>query len=392
MQTVAVGVLVTTRTAEPGWTGLVAAAAFLPIGLLSPIGGVLADRLDRRRYLLLTTTGEAAFALCLTVLAATGHARPAAVTLLVFGGGAMAAVGFPAYQAILPDLVPPEELGAAVSLSSAQFNLGRVLGPALAGLAIVAGGYAWAFAANAASFLAVLGALAVVRLPSPRALAGRASLRARLIEGKRAILANPATRLTVILIALVALFASPFIALIPAVALKAFGSQAAGTSVLVSAQGVGAVAGALCLSPLTRRYGRRRVLLGDLAGVCAFLIAYGLAPDLWLGAAALVLVGAAYIGVLAGCNTTIQLHAPASLRGRMLGIYMMVLGVLYPIGSMAQGVIANAVGIRAVTVAGATVLASVLIAAVGRKLSALEGHGRAQLQGPAGLAAESPAS
>src|SRR5579862_2141536 len=113
MQTVAVGVLVTTRTGRPGWTGLVAAAGFLPNGLLSPLGGVMADRLDRRRWLFLTTAGETTFATCLTVLAATGYATPIVVTLLVFGGGAMAAVGFPAYQAMLPDLVPPSELGSA---------------------------------------------------------------------------------------------------------------------------------------------------------------------------------------------------------------------------------------------------------------------------------------
>src|ERR1700730_10428264 len=87
MQTVAVGVLVTARTGRPAWTGLVAAAAFLPIGLLSPIGRVLADRLDRRRWLLLTTVGETLFAAVLAVLAVTGHATPAVVTLLVFGGG-----------------------------------------------------------------------------------------------------------------------------------------------------------------------------------------------------------------------------------------------------------------------------------------------------------------
>ncbi|PZS19638.1 MAG: MFS transporter, partial [Acidimicrobiales bacterium] len=170
MQTVAVGVLVTARTHQAGWTGLVAAAAFVPIGLLSPVGGAMADRFDRRRWLLVTTAGETVFATGLAVLAVTGHARPGIVTLVVFGGGVMAAVGFPAYQAMLPDLVEPGELLAAISLSSAQFNLGRVIGPALAGVAIVAGSYSLAFALNAASFLTVLVALLVVR-PRPPARA-----------------------------------------------------------------------------------------------------------------------------------------------------------------------------------------------------------------------------
>lgn len=356
MQTVAVGVLVTARTGRPAWTGLVAAAGFLPIGLLSPIGGLVADRLDRRWWLFATTVGETAFAAALAVLAATGHATPVAVTLLVFGGGAMAAIGFPAYQAMLPSLVPVEELGSAISLSSAQFNLGRVVGPALAGLAIVAGGYSWAFAVNAASFFAVLVALCLVRLPAASRPATGEPLRRRLAEGASAVARTPGARVAVLLIGVVALTASPFIALVPAVALKAFHSKASGTSVLVTAQGIGAVLGALALTPLADRFGRRAVLLADLVAVCLLLVAYGVAPNLWTGAAAMVLVGAAYIGVLAGCNTMVQLHATDALRGRMLGIYMMALGVLYPVGALVQGAVADVVGIRVVTVGGAVAL------------------------------------
>ena len=134
MQTVAVGVLVTLHTGQARWTGLVAAAAFLPMGLLSPVGGAMADRHDRRRWLLLTTVGETVFAGILTALAATGNAGPVWVTLAVLGGGAMTAIGLPAYQALLPDLVGPDDLLGAISLSSAQWNLGRVIGPALAGV------------------------------------------------------------------------------------------------------------------------------------------------------------------------------------------------------------------------------------------------------------------
>lgn len=361
MQTVAVGVFVTARTGRPQWTGLVVAAAFLPIGLLSPLGGVMADRVDRRAWLFVTTVGETAFAACLAGLAATDRATPAIVIGLVFGAGAMSALGFPAYQAMLPDLVPPGELGAAVSLSSAQFNMGRVIGPALAGLAIVAGGYSWAFAINAGSFFAVLVALCLVRLPTMAATAGRTSLRERLLVGGRAAVANPATQVAVLLISVVALTASPFIALVPAVALKAFSSRAGGTSILVTAQGIGAVIGGLALTPLAARYGRRRILVADLTAVCVFLVAYGLAPHLWIAALALVLVGGAYIGVLAGCNTIVQLYSPPALRGRILGIYMMALGIFYPIGALIQGSIANEVGVRTVTVGGAVVLLGLLV-------------------------------
>lgn len=370
MQTVAVGVLVTARTGRPGWTGLVAAAAFLPIGLLSPLGGAMADRRDRRQWLFLTTVGETLFAAALATLAATGHATPAIVTVLVFGGGAMAAIGFPAYQAMLPSMVPSEELGSAISLSSAQYNLGRVVGPALAGLAIVVGGYSWAFAINAGSFVAVLVALVLVRLPPMTRPADAEPLLRRLAVGARETARLPEARLAVGLISVVALTASPFIALVPAMALKAFHSKAAGTSTLVTAQGIGAVLGALALTPLANRFGRRNVLLASVVAVCVMLVGYGVAPNLWVGAVAMLLVGASYIGVLAGCNMLIQLHAPDAFRGRMLGIYMMALGVLYPIGALVQGAVANAVGIRGVTVGGSLILLAVLGAGLGRRIVA----------------------
>ena len=382
MQTVAVGILVTARTGQAGWTGLVAAAGFLPIGLLSPLGGVMADRFDRRMWLFATTVGEAAFATVLAVLAWTGQDNPGTVTLLVLGGGAMAAIGFPAYQAMMPDLVPADQLGSAISLSSAQFNLGRVIGPALAGVAIVVGGYQLAFAINAISFFAVLVALQIVRLPERTRETDPSSLRQRLAEGFQATIGNRNARFAVMCISVVALTASPFIALVPAIAIKVFHSKAGGTSVLITAQGIGAVAGALAITPLVARFGRRRVLAGDLVGVCGFLVLYAVAPNLWIGAVALLLVGGSYIGVLAGCNTIVQLNAPADLRGRMLGIYMMALGVIYPIGALLQGWLADWAGLRAVTAGGALLLLAVVAVAgvTGRVPARLDGPEMAPLQ------------
>src|SRR3954453_4344301 len=159
MQTVAVGALVTEATGKNTWTGIVAAAAFIPIGIFAPIGGALADRVDRRRYFIWTTVGETFFATLLAVVVATGNHEPWLVTLIVFFGGILTALGFPAYQAIIPELVPKEELLAAMSLGAAQYNLGRVVGPALAGVAVALGSYQLAFIINAASFGAVIVAL-----------------------------------------------------------------------------------------------------------------------------------------------------------------------------------------------------------------------------------------
>ncbi len=353
MQTVAVGVLVTVRTGHAGWTGLVAAAAFLPIGLLSPVGGAIADRFDRRRWLLLTTLGETAFAALLAVLAATGRASPPVVTVVVFGGGAMAAIGFPAYQAMLPDIVEREELLSAVSLSSAQFNLGRVVGPALAGLVIVVGSYTMAFAVNAASFLAVVLALTIVRPRPPDHEPEPGRIRDRLVSGVRVAWREPGCRTAIGLIATVALLASPFIALVPAVALRFFHEGAGGTAVLVTSQGVGAVVGALALAPLAERLGRRQVLVAALVVLPVLLVLYALTPVLALGALAIFAVGAAYIVVLSGLNTVVQLRAPSVARARVLGLYMTALGTIYPLGSLIQGAIADRLGLREVTAGSA---------------------------------------
>jgi MFS family permease len=349
MQTVAVGVLVTARTGQAGWTGLVAAAAFLPIGVLSPVGGAMADRVDRRRWLLGTTIGETFFAAVLAVLAGTGHATPLNVTVIVFCGGTMTALGFPAYQAILPDLVAREELLGAISLSSAQYNLGRVVGPALAGLVLAAGSYTWAFALNAASFAAVMVALFAVRIPPAPPDTEGGSLHRRIVTGIRAAAAEPGCRLAIVTIAVTALLLSPFIALIPAVALELFDSGETGASVLVTAQGVGAVVGALALAPLAGRFGRRRVLVANLAVVPLTLVLYAATPSIVLGAVALVAVGAAYIGILSGLGTVVQLRAPAAYRARILSLYMVALGVVYPIGAVLQGFVGDRLGLRAVT-------------------------------------------
>ena len=362
MQAVALGVVITDRTHRPLWTGLVAAAAFVPVGLLAPVGGALADRLDRRRWLIITTLAEAACAAVLAVLSATGNAHPLELVGLAFCGGLAAAVGFPSYQAMLPDLVPRSDLLAAVSLSSAQFNLGRVIGPALAGLALVLGSATWAFALNAASFGAVVVALVLLRLPGHVSSSDPDSIAKRIAEGVRVVRAEAGCRSAILLIAVVALIGSPFIALVPAMAIEAFHRGAGGTSILVTAQGIGAVVGALSLAPMARVLGRRRLVVRALIGFPLALVFYGLSPTVDVAALAMVLVGATYIGVLSGLNTVVQLRAPDYARGRVLGLYMMALGTIYPIGAIIEGAIGDSVGVKAVTVTSGIVLLVAMMA------------------------------
>ena len=267
--------------------------------------------------------------------------------------------GFPPTRPWSPTWCRTRTFSAPCRLSSAQFNLGRVLGPALAGLALLSHDYAVVFAINAASFAAVVVALALVRLPKPINAGGPSESWARIVIGARAAMAEPGCRAAVELIAIVALLASPFIALVPAMSgvLHRHGvSTPVATALLVTAQGIGAVAGALALPSLAERFGRRAMLQTSLFVLPLLLVAYGLAPTLWWSMVAFLAVGAGYIAVLSGLNTVVQLRAPAEVRGRILGIYMVGLGIVYPIGAVLQGWIGDHIGVRAVTVLGAVIL------------------------------------
>lgn len=361
METVAVGDLVADRTGEAGWTALVAAAGFLPMGLMGPIGGALADRLDRRRMLIAMTLAQGACAVVLTILAATDHVSPPAVALVVFVAGCVAGLGFPAYAAMLPDLVPKDELLAGMTLSQAQWNLGRVVGPALAGIAIGLGSYTAAFALNAVSFAAMFIALQALRLAARPPHTDEDGLLTRMKVGAKAAFAEPGVRSAILMISVVALTASPFIALIPAMARVRYDGDSSLTSWFVTAQGVGAVMGAVVLPSLAKRFGRYRMLLASFVLLPGALVLYGLAPTPAAAVAALVLVGATYMFVFSGIGTVVQLRAPAELRARVLSIYFLALGVLYPVGATLQGPIADRFGLGQVTAASGLALLGVVV-------------------------------
>lgn len=349
METVAVGSLVADTTGKAGWTGAVAAAGFLPMGLLGPVGGAFADRFDRRRMLIAMTAAQMVCAVGLTVLAATDHASPPAVAFLVFLAGCVSGLGFPAYAAMLPDLVPKEDLLAAMSLSQAQWNLGRVIGPTLAGIAIYFGSYTTAFALNAVSFAAMLVALRLLRLEPHVRSTDDTSLWTRIAVGARAAHREPGVWSSIVMISVVAITASPFIALIPAMAEVRFDGSSSLTSWFTTAQGVGAVAGAFALPVFAARFGRYRMLLVSLVLLPIALVLYGASPTPVAATVALVGVGATYMFVFSGIGTVAQLRAPAELRARVLSFYFLALGVIYPIGTLIQGPIADHIGLGQMT-------------------------------------------
>jgi MFS family permease len=362
MQTVAVGALVISRTGQASWAVLVAAGAFLPIGLLSPVGGALADRLPRRPVIAGGNFAAGLVAAVIAALVAGRHDDPYGLLALVTLQGSVSALIGPFTQAILPDLVPRSEFLAASSLNSAQWNAGRIFGPAIAGVVIAAFGYAASFTANAVSFLAVVAAVLCIRLAPPPG--SQARLISSMRDGLRATWAQPSCRAATVTMGVVAFLAAPFIALVPAVALRLSQHIAAATAALTTAQGLGAVAGALILAPLALRIGRGRALAWSLALLPLSLVAYGCAGSLLLAVLALFVVGLVYMGVLAGLQTAVQLHAPAAYRGRVLGFFLVALGVAYPIGALVQGPVADHIGVGWTTVAAALFLAASYLLAI----------------------------
>jgi MFS family permease len=362
MESIALGIYVTKHTGQAAWTGTVAAAAFLPIAFFSPIGGALADRYPRRLLMIGTSLVQTGLAGLLTFMFVVGHPSAPTITLIALGNGVCAALGFPSFQAMLPDLVPVEDLPGAIALSSAQYNLGRVIGPAIAGIVIAVGGYAWAEGANAVSFLAVVTVMLIITLPPPSPSARSETFLRSIADGFRFVRREPGLRVTALAMCLNTFLAAPFIALVPAMALKVLHSGSGGTAVLITAQGIGAVLMAFSLGSLVERHGARRVLMTLMALLPVALITYAGAPDLALSAFALFFVGLLYLGALSSFTTIAQLRVPSEIRGRVLAVFTVILGSLYPLGSVVQGKIADHIGLRETTIGAAALMALAMLA------------------------------
>jgi MFS family permease len=378
METVALGYYVAHTTGKASWSAIVAAAAFVPGAVIGPIGSAMADRLRRRRVLVTTNSISAVMAAIVAVWVGSGHATPLGLAILGFVGGTVFAFGFPSFQTSLPDLVPREHLVAAVGLSNAQWNLGRVVGPTMAALAIAIGGIEMALWCNAISFVAVIIAVSMVRFPRSRG--ERRPVFAALGDGLHFVRTTPAMRRMIVVMIVVIGFGSPFIAFVSQMATNVFHGDSTATSILVTAQGVGAVAAAFTLGSITKRFGSWHVMVGAALSFSAALVLYGAAPALWVAAAALSLVGVSYGYAFTSMAGIAQQNAPDAMRGRVLAVNSFVLGVLYPLGTVVQGALADITSLRAVTMGSGAVLASAL-----GLLHLIDRRRHAGVPGPAGL-------
>jgi MFS family permease len=364
MQSVALGIFLTETTRNPLWLGLLTVSAWTPAIIGAPVGGVVADRWSRQRWIQLNNLVMAGTASALAVAALSHHLSPALACYLAVGEGLCSSASWAAWQSLLPDLVDRDEVLAAVSLSSAQFNLGRIIGPVFASIALVFGSVGLCFLANALSFIFVLVVFSFVRTPARAVPTTKVRFVAETVAGAKRAWQVKGCRNPILGVGAIAIVASPFIALVPAMAIIALHSGKVGTTWLVTAQGVGAVAAALTLPNIAKRTSRLAVLRGSMMTLAGALIIYAVSPTLVVSALAMVVLGGAYMGTLTGLNTSVQVHAPLAERSRILALYTLSMSMFYPLGAFVQADLARAVGVRAVTLVGALMLALALCVAL----------------------------
>ncbi|WP_224240537.1 MFS transporter [Hyalangium gracile] len=365
METVALGVYVTQVTGQAEWTGGVVALSYAPSVVLSPLGGALADRFDRRAYVAVGSLGQMLLAVFLAVLAFTDTLSVPLVAVAAFLNGCINMLAGPAFSTLLAELVPPEDLHSALSLNSAQFNMGRIIGPLLGTVVLAIGGISWALLINALSFMAVLAALWRLRTPvqsKPFVLEGLLkSLWDDIGRGIQVAHEDAGIRLVLASTLIVGLLVAPFIGLVPVFAIQVFGLGASAASLLVTCQGAGAVVAAIGVGALIDAFGRKRVLEGVMLSLGPIAALYWLSPTLVLAAVSIFLLGASYLICLTGIHTVCQVRAPRELRARLSSLYGMVLNGGYALGVWLQGALADRVGVRLVTVTAAVLFLALVL-------------------------------
>jgi MFS family permease len=343
MQKVAQNWLVLTIGGSPFWLGLDAFVGELPILLLTLVGGVIADRHDRRWLLIGSQLVQAACAFLLAALAFGGAERVpiAAVLALSFCAGVAQAFGGPAYQSLLPALVPRADLPNAVALNSLQFNLSRILGPLVASLTLAAAGLTICFVLNGLSFFVVVGALLLIRLD--RAVPNvRRSIAQEMRTGLSYVKQRPELLELTLLGFLTTFLAFPLQTLLPVMAREVFRQGIDGYSHLMIVSGAGAVLGAALVAWRGRaaHMGRDALVLGVLVGL--LLIGFASARSLAVAYPLLLVTSVALIIVTSTAISLAQLAAPDEMRGRVMSIFMVAFRGGLPLGGLAVGALASA--------------------------------------------------
>ncbi|QFZ16494.1 MFS transporter [Saccharothrix syringae] len=357
---------------SPVALGIAAALQFAPTLLLSLWAGVLADRMDKRKLLVALETGLGLCALTLGLLDVTGVAQLWHVYLLCLLLGAVSAVETPVRQSFVVEMVGRDQLTNAVALNSMTFNLARMVGPAIAGGMIIVVGTGWVFLINAVTFLGVIAGLLLMRPAELHRGAPVPREKGQLRAGLRYVRKRPDLVILLCLVFFVSTFGLNFFVTLAVLARNTFGGDADAYGLLSTMLAVGTFAGAtLAARRSTRGKPRPRLLITGALAFGVLEVVVGLMPTMWLAGAALVPVGIAMMTFTTTANATVQLAVEPSMRGRVMGLYMLVFLGGNPVGGPVMGWLAEHFTARAPMVFGGVV--SIVVALVGGVVLARRG-------------------
>jgi MFS family permease len=344
MQTVAQSWLVYRLTGSTLLLGTVGFASQIPVFLVAPIGGTVADRSNRHRVVIATQVASMVLAFILAGLTLTHHIQVWQIMVLAAGLGVVNAFDIPARQAFLMDMVGREDLMNAIALNSSMFNGARILGPAVAGIVVAWVGEGWCFFANAVSYIAVIAGLLMMKLEHLANLANQGSPIEHILEGFRFVLGAAPIRAILMLLGLVSLVGMPYAVLMPVFASQILHGGARELGLLMGATGVGALLGALSLATRVGVKGLGRVIGLCAGGFGASLILFAFSKMFWLSLLLLVPVGFSMMVQMASTNTLLQSMVPDQMRGRVIAVYSMMFMGMAPFGAFFAGAIAHRAG------------------------------------------------
>ncbi len=376
VQLIVVGSLVARETGSAVYTGLTALALFTPQGLCAPIGGLLADRYDRRRVFVGALCLQALATAVLAVVLAAGFRQPLLLSAIIVFSSAGGALGQPAYSAMLPDLVPPEELMAMVALGIYSWNGGRILGPLIGTVLVGVVGPAWTVGFNAISFFAMAVAVSLLRRSFIPPGSSSEGVIDRMREGWHAVRRVAGCRYGIVIIMILNLAVGPFMGLIPIYARQVFGGGTGLAGAFSAVQGAGAIAGGLLFTIVAARRGRGHTVQIAVVGLVVAYGVYALAPTTFVAGMAIVCMGAGSASLFTSGMAIVQRDAPAGERGRILSITQAAMGFCYGIGVLWISVVGDWANMRVAFLAAcsvAAVLSVVAIAAAPRWRTVLDG-------------------
>lgn len=343
LQMIALGWIVFEMTNSAFYLGLTNFASLAPVFFFAIFAGLAADGLDRRNLIIATQVVMMIFAFLLGLLSSLRINSISSVILIVFISGIALAFNFPAWQAIVPDLVPRKDLLNAIALNSAQFNAARLIGPAIAGMILASWGATSCFYLNGLSFLAVILALALIK-PKPNPRTRKESNESVWVYSLSGIkYAKDHLLVTVLLISvgLLSICATPYTTLMPIYAKDILRVGAKGYGFLLAASGLGAVLGGFLIAPLSRLAKKQTLIKAGIIILSIFLLVFAFSRSFVLSMAALAIVGGSLLAVLSTINTALQTSIPNEIRGRIMSLYVLMFLGIMPFGSLIFGSLAE---------------------------------------------------